>query len=55
MNRYRIVRQAVTDSRRRQLARLVETIDRIQATPARSAEQARLKEQAIRELVDRAG
>ena len=51
MNRYRIAQRAVADSRRRQLAMLVETMGQLQSTPARSLEQARLKEIAIAQVV----
>ena len=51
MNRYRIAQRAVADSRRRQLARLVETMGQLQSTPARSLEQARLKEIAVAQVV----
>ena len=52
MNRcYRIAQRAVADSRRRQLALLVEQMAAVQSTPARSLEQARLKEIAIAQVV----
>ena len=41
--------------RRRQLALLVERLEAIERTPARNEEQARLKQEAIRELVEQVG
>ena len=51
MNRYRIAAKAVSDSRRRQLARLVETMGQLQSTPVRSAEQQQWKQIAIAQVV----
>ena len=51
MNRYRIANRALADSRRRQLARLVETMGQLQSTPARSPEQQQLKQIAIAQVV----
>ena len=51
MNRYRIANRALADSRRRQLALLVETMGQLQSTPVRSAEQQQLKQIAIAQVV----
>ena len=45
---------AANCQRRRQLALLVEKLETITRTPARNEEQARLKQDAIAELLDRA-
>ena len=53
MNRYRIIRNAVTDSRRRQLARLAEMVELIATTKPRTEQEAADKEAAIADLMRR--
>ena len=53
--RLQTIKAAADSCRRRQLALLIEKIDQIERTPARDPDQAALKEQAIRELIERVG